>query len=154
MLNKSSVSFDENSHTYHLDGVALSGITGMIKKHLFPDKYKDVPEETLNNAKDRGSVIHKLCELVDDLGIKDDREEVKNYIKLKEKYSMEYVCSEYLVSDNKHFATCIDKVFKSDNGYDLVDIKTTYTLDKEYLSWQLSINAFFFELQNPGVKVN
>lgn len=154
MLNKSSVIFDENSHTYHLDGVALSGITGMIKSQLFPDKYKDVSEETLNNAKDRGSLIHKLCELVDDIGIKDEREEVKNYIYLKEKYGLECVSSEYLVSDNKHFATCIDKVYKSDDGYDLADIKTTSTLDKEYLSWQLSIDAFLFELQNPGIKVN
>ena len=30
------------------------------------------------------------------------------------------------------------------------DIKTTYVLDKESVRWQLSIYAYFFELQNPG----
>ena len=34
------------------------------------------------------------------------------------------------------------------------DIKTTYKLDKDYVSWQLSIYAYLFELCNPGVKVN
>ncbi len=154
MLNKSIVIFDDDAHKYYLDGKELSGITKVIKKHLFHDKYDGVSDEKLDIAKEKGSLIHKLCELVDEIGIKDEREEVKNYIYLKEKYGLEYICSEYLVSDNKHFATCIDKVYKSDDGYNLADIKTTYTLDKEYLSWQLSINAFFFELQNPGIKVN
>lgn len=35
----------------------------------------------------------------------------------------------------------------------LADIKTTYRIDKESLSWQLSIYAYLFERQNPGLKV-
>ncbi len=36
----------------------------------------------------------------------------------------------------------------------LGDIKTTASLDREYLSWQLSIYAYLFELQNPLIKVD
>jgi hypothetical protein len=34
----------------------------------------------------------------------------------------------------------------------LYDIKTTDKLNREYLSWQLSIYAYLFELQNPTLK--
>ena len=38
-------------------------------------------------------------------------------------------------------------------GLTLCDIKTTSQLDTEYLSWQLSINAYLFEMQT-GIKVD
>lgn len=62
--------------------------------------------------------------------------------------------SEYLVSDNEHFASSIDKVYKvSDTEYILGDIKTCRTLNVDKVRWQLSIYATFFERQNPGCKV-
>ena len=62
--------------------------------------------------------------------------------------------SEYLVSDNEHFASSIDKVYKvSDTEYILGDIKTCRVLNKDKVRWQLSIYATFFERQNPGCKV-
>ena len=35
----------------------------------------------------------------------------------------------------------------------LCDIKTTYALDEDYCSWQLSIYAYLFEVQNPDLQV-
>ena len=35
----------------------------------------------------------------------------------------------------------------------IADVKTTYELDKEYVSWQTSIYKYLFERQNPGIKV-
>ena len=154
-LVKSDVIFDQQAHTYTTpDGVCLQGITGMIERQLFPDKYSDVPEFVMKRAAERGSFIHEICELVDDLGVDHESEEARNYVRLKERYSLRYEASEYLVSDNEHFASCIDKVYReSDTGFSLGDIKTTYKLDKEYVSWQLSIYAYLFERQNPGCKV-
>lgn len=153
-LNKSQVIFDSEAHTYQLNGVPLSGITEMIGKSLFPDKYKDIPDYILNNAADRGTMVHESCELVDDLGIEPNSPESANYITLKEENGLKYECSEYLVSDNEHFASCIDKVYRvDDNTFDLADIKTTYKLDLEYVRWQLSIYAYLFEMQNPDCKV-
>ena len=37
---------------------------------------------------------------------------------------------------------------------DLIDIKTTSTLHTDSLSWQLSIYAYLFALQNPDITVN
>lgn len=153
-LVKSRVLFDQDQHTYTLDGKLLQGITGMIGRQLFPNKYSDVPKEVLESAAKRGAFIHETIELVDDLGISNEMQEVKGYIDLKELHCLRYEASEYLVSDNEYFASCIDKVYReSDTEFSLGDIKTTYKLDKDYIKWQLSIYAYLFETQNPGCKV-
>lgn len=153
-LVKSNVLFNQEQHTYTLDGILLQGVTGMIGRQLFPDKYSNIPKEILNAAARRGSLIHETIELVDDLGISNEMEEVKGYIDLKELYGLQYETSEYLVSDNKNFASCIDKVYRESNTeFSLGDIKTTYELDKDYIRWQLSIYAYLFEMQNPRCKV-
>jgi len=38
-------------------------------------------------------------------------------------------------------------------GVAIGDVKTTYQLDEEYLSWQLSVEKFLCQLQNPNLKV-
>ena len=83
-------------------------------------------------------------------------QELAAYFKsLKEKYGLVFEESEYLVSDNENYASCIDKVYRvSDDTFCLGDIKTTYKLNKEYVQWQLSIYAHLFEKQNKGAKVS
>ena len=153
-LIKSQVVFNQEAHTYILNGVQLQGITGMIERQLFPKKYENVPQFILDRAAERGSFVHEVCELVDDLGVSHASLEAKNYQKLKEKNNLLYEVSEYLVSDNEYFASCIDKVYReSESEFSLGDIKTTYKLDNEYVRWQLSIYAYLFELQNPWAKV-
>ena len=84
------------------------------------------------------------------MGITHDSDEAQGYKELKDDWGLRYECSEYLVSDNEHYASCIDKVYReNETDFTLGDIKTTYVLDKESVRWQLSIYAYFFELQNP-----
>ena len=60
------------------------------------------------------------------------------------------IANEYLVSrDDWGVASQIDCVDSEGNLY---DIKTTYRLDTEYVSWQLSFYAEMFEAQNPTLK--
>lgn len=154
-LVKSNVIFDAEKHTYTTpDGVQLQGITGMLSRQLFPDKYADIPNYVLNKAAERGHFIHEVCEMIDELGVTHESEEGRNYERIKTEYGLEHEASEYLVSDGKHFASCIDKVYReNDTDFTLADIKTTYTLDREYVRWQLSIYAYLFELQNTSCRV-
>lgn len=154
-LKKSKVVFYPATHTYVTpDGRMLDGITGMISRQLFPSKYDGVDEETMRNAAERGSFIHLVCELVDSLNIEHESPEAMGYKELKDTYGLRHEESEYLVSDNVHFASCIDKVYRDgESTFTLADIKTSYKLDKEYVRWQLSIYAYLFERQNPGAKV-
>lgn len=152
-LNQSEVIFNQEAHTYTLNGVQLQGITGMLSRQLFPNKYSGIPESILKRAAEKGSLVHEACELIDELGVTNDMPEAKAYEALKEKYRLNHVASEYLVTDNEHFASAIDKVYEVEGGVALGDVKTTYHLDKEYVRWQLSIYAYLFELMNPGIKV-
>ncbi len=153
-LTKSKVVFRQEEHTYTLNGKPLRGITGMLSRQLFPDKYSKVPEAILEKAKARGSMIHEVCELIDELGITHESVEARKYIELKELYGLRHEASEYIVSDNEHFASAIDKVYRETaTEFTLADIKTTYKLDEEYVRWQLSVYAYLFRLQNPGCEV-
>lgn len=152
-LVKSSVVFNEEDHTYFLGYKQLQGITGMIGQQLFPDKYKEVPEFVLKRAAEKGSRIHAQCQFVDMTGLTPESVEAENYLREREGAGFGVVANEYTVSDNEYFASNIDCVWEKGGRVSIADIKTTYKLDNEYLSWQLSIYAFLFELQNPLLKV-
>ncbi len=154
-LKQSQVTFDAATHTYHLDGVVLQGITGTLIKRAFPDKYKDIDPEVLAEAARKGHELHEAIQNFDRFGIVSDDERVKNYAELKQGSGLVTVENEYLVSDNEHYASSIDVVLENVTGdVVLVDIKTTYTLDRASTALQLSIYKRWFEQQNEGVKVS
>ena len=155
-LNESGVVFHEETHIYSLNGKKLQGITGMIERQLFPHKLDNIPESVLKKAAELGSAIHKACQMYDEIGIEDQMPQVAVYKKLldKEFPNSQVIANEYIVTDGEYFASPIDKVIQiTENTVAIVDVKTTYELDKEYVSWQTSIYKYLFEKQNPGIKV-
>lgn len=154
-LKESGVVFNQEAHTYHLGDKQLYGITGLLSEKLFPNKYANVNEEVLKRAAEYGTSVHQQCELIDSLGIVPSSEEGANYISIRDESGLVHEASEYIVTDKKHYASAIDKVYRSgEDSFILADIKTTYEPDKEYLRWQLSIYAYLFEKQNKGAKVD
>lgn len=153
-LVKSGVVFNEESHTYFLGDKQLSGITGMIKRQLFPDKYKEIPQYILERAAERGTRVHHECQFTDSTGFEPESQEAMNYLMIRTGAGYKSLENEYTVSDEEYFASNIDCVWEKDGRIALADIKTTYSLDKEYLKWQLSIYAYLFEKQNPHLKVD
>lgn len=161
-LNKSPIIFDEAAHRYFLIGDDFSstqytGVTSILSKVLFPKKYEGVDEEVLQRAARRGTRVHELCQATDTIptdaqeGDEAYTQEVENYKALKAAHGITMIANEYLVSNaDWGVASQIDCVDSEGNLY---DIKTTYTLDKEYVSWQLSFYAALFEIQNPGLFV-
>lgn len=155
-LNPSNVVFTPEDHRYFLNGKELSGITGLIKSQLFADKYANIPQFVLDRAAERGTIIHESIELYDaGFEPKESTPELNSYKRIKADNGLKTLANEYIVSDNKHFASSIDLVF-TNGGKNIIlaDIKTTSVLDKEYVRWQLSIYAYLFELQNPDLKVS
>lgn len=152
-LNESPVIFDNGAHTYTLNGVRLSGVTAIVK-WMFPETYKDIPQSVLEKAAAHGTQVHMKCELYDSLGIGDDMPEVLDYIRLKEEQGLTTLVSEYLVDDGAHISSSIDKVFNADESccYPLADLKTTSKVHNDNVTLQLSIYAYLFELNNPGLK--
>ncbi len=155
-LQESGVRFDQEQHRYFLGVAELSGITGFLKKHVFPDKYKDIPQWILDRAASNGTLIHESIELLDGgFPPAEMSDELKSYQRIKKENNLTTVANEYIVTDKEHFASGIDLVLTNDKEeIILADIKTTSVLDKEYVSWQLSIYAYLFEMQNPSLKAN
>lgn len=156
-LNTSRVRFISDPHSYVTeDGKELKGITGILSEHIFTNKYFNVSKEVLDAAAARGSLVHEQCRAYDKLGFAASVE-AEAYAKMKEDFGLETVENEYTVSDNEYIASNIDAVhhYKEDalDEVTLSDFKTTSHLDIEYLSWQLSVYKYLFELQNPHLKV-
>lgn len=157
VLNKIPVRFDEEPHTYTntQTGEVYNGITGTLIRRVFPNKYKFVDEETLRKAAEHGSKVHREIEEGESFGAAPEEKEAQNYFALKEREGLVCITTEYTVSDMEHYATNIDGVYDAGDGtVILADYKTTSKFDRESVSWQLSICAQFFEMNNPELKVS
>ncbi len=151
-LVQSPVVFDEVEHRYTLDGKELSGITSIIHHYCFPDMYGGVSQAVLDKAAERGKRIHNLVQLsVLDLLPDDNRAELQPFFDATK--GIEWLASEYLVSDLEAVASAIDLVGLVDGKIYLYDIKTTSVLQLQYLQWQLSIYSRLFRQQNPTLEV-
>ena len=147
-LVASPVVFDGEHHTYHLNGNQLSGVTPIIA-WLFPDTYKGIPQNVLDEAAKHGTTVHNLCELCDSLNVADEPLIIE-YKQMMANAGLQVACSEYLVSDERYVASAIDKVL---DDCSLADIKTTSKLHVANVQLQLSIYAYLFEKMNKGKQV-
>lgn len=157
-LKDSGVLFNKERHEYWLGEKQLSGITGMLQRQLFPDEFDGIPDTVIKEAARYGTEVHESIEAFDSSWINDGTQEVQDYISLCQENNLVHERSEYTVTDGENWASNIDKVYRSsDDVFSLGDIKTYGTMTPEKLEkarWQLSIYAYFFELQNKGAKVD
>lgn len=154
-LKEPNVVFDELNHTYtNEDGKQLSGVTALLKRQLFADKYSGVSDEVLAKAAERGNLIHRQIEMYETFqGGALVSPELEAYVRLRDEWGFKVIATELLVSDEENVASAIDLVFDKDDLVWLWDTKTTSSLDREYLSWQLSVYKYLFLLKNPQKKV-
>ena len=145
------IEFLKEEHLYLVDGVITPSVT-QILQFLFPDKYKDVPIEILQNKAKYGSILHKVIEIAEQeqmFEIEALRQKIKGinylielsfkqYLKIKKKYNLEVIEQEQIVAYKDYYCGTFDMIAKVDGKKSLIDIKTTAELDIEYLSWQLS----------------
>lgn len=157
-LKDSGVIFNEEEHTYKLGDKYLSGITGVLHRHLFPDEFDGISESVLNRAAQYGTSVHKSIENFESQWINDGSQEVADYIQIIKDYNLSHEISEYTITDGENFASNIDKVYRvSDDTFNLADLKTYSAMSPDKLEkakWQLSIYAMMFEKQNPKAKVD
>ena len=154
-LYKSPVVFNAEHHTYHLGDKELKGVTSTLVHRAFPKTYEGISPEVLANAAARGTMVHQAIQAYEDDFVLDGSLELQSYVSIKETYGLTHLASEYLVSDETHYASSVDHVFLDSKGnIILTDIKTTYEPHYENVALQLSIYKRFFEMQNPNLKVS
>lgn len=158
--NRPLVIFKEEEHEYWFGDKQLSGITERINEVLYGgNKYAGIPEYIMERAKMRGSLIHKEIEEYCVNGVLGFTDELQRFIELQKEHGFKVLANEYTVTDFDKYATNIDLILYKDKpikDIELCDIKTTAELDKEYLSWQLSINAYLLEkiINEPVIKLS
>ena len=136
--------FNDQTHTYKLNGKIIPSVTQIINEVLFYNKYSSVSEDTLELAKKKGSLIHKEIEDYIKTGSTGFTTELQSFINIVKDKKLEYMKSEVKVH-NKEIAGTIDIVCKIGDKNVIIDTKTTAELDKEYVSWQLSMYAYILE---------
>lgn len=138
------LNFDETTHTYTTeDGKHLISVTQLMQKHGLAPKYDAVPSEVLRAKAERGTLIHKEIETYIKTGEIGFTAELSHFIKATKENNTEIKASELMLY-NDIVAGTADLVLCQDGTYIIADIKTTATLHKEAVSWQLSIYAYLF----------
>ena len=143
---RSKIVFEEKKHTYTLNGelLPIQGITRMIDRQIFGGKMQNVPESVLRKYAEFGSLVHKEIQDYYQTGDFPTTDEAMAFVTK----GIQCLECEYIVGDER-VATAID--FVGEDGF-LYDFKTSTTLDKERVSWQLSVCSYLFERQT-GQKV-
>lgn len=139
-----------DEHIYVCDGIIVQSVTQLLNRK-FGKKYDSVDANTLKKAADRGTMIHKAIEDYCKEGIESDLEEVKDFAFLQNYYKFAVVENELpIIVDfaGETYAgrldliisfTDLDDTVLECEKYAIADIKTTSTLDKEYLGHQLNL---------------
>ena len=152
-FKQSPVIFDEDSHSYQLDGKKLLGITGLIHSILglgvYPEAEDFVKDFIIPKAGSRGTAIHHAIQAYDQLGIKQTSQVVRTKYGCRERNNIQFVdeewdvsqelenyilhlngftpvANELTVSDNQKYASQIDNVWVRNDtkGIWLVDTKS------------------------------
>ena len=135
-----TILFDRETHTYsngETGQILISATQLMEKHHLSPD-YSKVDKEVLKAKAERGTLIHKEIEDYIREGKMGFTEELEEFVEWRNEAKPSTIFSEFMVA-NDIAAGTVDLMFDIDGVLYIADIKTTYQLHMDALSWQLSI---------------
>lgn len=139
-----TLEYDDASHTYLVDGIIVRSVTQLLQMK-FGGKYDGIDAGVLKAAADRGTAIHKAIEEYCKTGRNEDVPEVRDFKFLQHQYNFLVVGNEMpIILDfaGETYAGRLDLILNmnmADPCYAVADIKTTSTLDKDYLGHQLNL---------------
>ena len=142
-INGKTLEYIDECHLYLVDGIIVPSVTQLLNRK-FGHKYDGVSSATLQQAANRGTMIHKAIEDFCKNGKISDCEEVMDFKFLMRHYEFQVIENELpiiLEIGGETFAGRLDLILQKSNeiGMSVADIKTTSTLDKEYLGHQLNL---------------
>lgn len=140
------IEFIEETHTYLVNGMIVPSVSQILRSTLFSKQYEGVPKFRLEQAAQFGTNVHKAIEtdVTDDLSLV-EKLCYDEWIKIKNKNNISVIAQEQVVHYEDKYCGTFDGLFEIDGKIYLNDFKTTYKLDKEYLSWQLSFYKLAYE---------
>ena len=144
-----------DDHIYLVDGVIVPSVTQILSVR-FGHKYDGIDRATLRAAAQAGTAVHEAIENYCVNSEESELPELRGFKFLKRSYGFEVFGNEVPVIldvDGEPFAAGrLDLLLREGDKIGIGDIKRTSALDKDYLSYQLTLYAMAFE-QSYGVKI-
>lgn len=134
--------FYDDEHRYELDGEILPSVSEILR-FMSREIYGDISQYRLDNAADRGTRIHKACEVLDKYGTVEADEEtapyIRAYIKFRKEHAIEWQEIEKAIYHPElRYAGTLDRYGNVDGTTAIVDIKSSYRLYKPLAKAQLN----------------
>jgi hypothetical protein len=135
--------FFDDEHKYTLDGEELPSVSELCR-FISREVYGDVTQYTLDNAADRGTRVHKACEALDLYGRVEVSDDILPYLQAYIKFRKEHAAKWDKVEYAAHHATdryagTLDRVGTVDEKNCILDIKTSYIVQKRLAIAQLNL---------------
>ena len=151
-IRSHTLEYIDEGHIYVVDGIAVPSITQLINKRL--NKYEHIAPAVLNRAAEHGIYVHDAIQKLCEDGEVTDIPEVHNFIFLQRQYGFKVLGNEIPVilwhDDDPVAAGRLDLVLEMDGQIGGADIKSTATLDRLYLAYQLNSYRLAYE-QSYGI---
>lgn len=153
-INGVTLEYVDETHQYLADGILVPSITQIVR-YRFCGKYDNVSPRVLQAAAERGTEIHESIERLVCEGIRDDREEVRNFEFLQKAHGFGAVNAEipvilfddalgYPIAAGRIDLVLTKRVFEKPI-LGLADIKCTSALDRMYLAYQLNLYRLAYQ---------
>lgn len=135
--------FFDQGHKYTLDGEELPSVSELCR-FISREVYGDVTQYTLDNAADRGTRVHKACEALDLYGKVEVSDDILPYLQAYMKFRKEHAVHWDKVEYAGHhaadrYAGTLDRVGMVDGKRCIVDLKTSYAVQKQLAIAQLNL---------------
>ena len=140
------VTFDEATHKYTVDGYEVPSVSTILKDTIFNKKYSSVKCSTTNAAALWGTQIHVAIENKNPMLLDTVQEQRYNeFWQLLKSIDQEIHNQEQIVFYKHNGKVVYVGTYDLLLGDTLADIKCTYNLDMNYLSWQLNLYRMAYE---------
>jgi hypothetical protein len=132
--------FYDTTHEYEVDGVKVPSVSEVLR-FLSREQYQDVAQYTLDNAADRGSKVHKACELLIKYGEAEIEADIESYVKAfmawVDKHKIDFLHMEKALAC-PDYAGRVDFICTVDGDLSVVDLKTVSAVNKTLVKAQLN----------------
>lgn len=153
--------FKEDTHQYFLVDAQsgevikeLISVTTLLRKHGLAPDYSGIPTATLEAKAEYGKLVHKELENYIKSGEIGFTSELADFMSYCKENDFAPIDSEFIVYNDVVAGTVDlygDIQYAVDDGVNIMgDFKTTATLHKEAVSWQLSLYAYLYRRQFGG----
>lgn len=148
--------FFDQDHRYTLDGEALPSVSELCR-FLSREIYGDLAQFRLDNAAQRGTAVHKACEVLDKFGSVDVQDDFLPYLQAYLQFRRDHRAQWRKIEFATHhptdrYAGTVDRYGLLDGKHAILDLKTSYTVHKPLCAAQLNLYRRMLEAQDLPVE--